>query len=208
MVVVTFLPQGCGKAKWDVLTLPKRGAEGSEKPARTTRVLVRDCVHAGAPRPPPWLQRALGHGEYPRRHLNEFSQAQQWVLHWDSIWDEPVEMEEGWMRWQAQRLGAAEGKGRFKNQSERPWFVAEWEGQSVKSAWRCHSPNLVPLGCCREYQPGPRHGLNHGLEWKRLRFLLFDEVSSSGGTGHLALPMSEDNPSNFKQHNGWEISDF
>lgn len=75
MVVVSFLPQGCGKAKWDVLTLPKRDVQRSEKPQGMSGVLAQlNCVHAGAPRPPPGLQRALGHGEYPRRHLNEVSQ--------------------------------------------------------------------------------------------------------------------------------------
>ena len=77
MVVVSFPLQGCGKAKWDVLTLPKGGTQGSEKPEGMAGVLVQlNCACAGAPRPPPGLWRALAHGEYPRRHPKEVSQAQ------------------------------------------------------------------------------------------------------------------------------------
>lgn len=50
--------------------------QGSEKPEGIAGLLVQlNCAHAGTPRPPSGLWRALGHGEYPRRHLNEVSKS-------------------------------------------------------------------------------------------------------------------------------------
>lgn len=43
---------------------------------------------------------------------------------------------------------------------------------------------------------------------KETQVLLFDGVSSSSRMGHLAIPLSEDNHSDFRHHHGWEISDF
>lgn len=117
MVVVSFLLQGCGKAKWDVLTHPTEGTQGWEKVEAMAGVLVQlNYAHTEAPRPSPGLWRALGHGEHPSRHLNEVSQAEWWVLFWQSIWGELMGMEEGWRRWQAQGMGPAEEKGQLKNQ--------------------------------------------------------------------------------------------
>lgn len=74
----------------------------------------------------------------------------------------------------------------------------------MKSVWIF--PSHIPPGYCREYnlEPGSRQELNYGLEWKGLRFLFTYSVLRPGRTGHLAILLSEDKHSNFRQHNGWK----